>query len=141
MSLRDDLIPLVDSLREEVIDDLAGLRLYTVVVRVRTWSLGIGQGVSIDDDLELLPKPKVSTPSPSLIANTAGTVEEGDRFISRISATYTETQLRRGNLAATIPPAEAEFFWLIDGEPYRLIGLTKRYLEWRAHLRRMRGRP
>lgn len=137
MALRDDLVTLVDEVRDQVIDQEVGLRLFTVQTRLRTWSgAEVGRGTATDTDTDIDPKPKVQSPSPRLVAAAPGKFEEGDRLVSRISATYTEDDLTGGTLAA-----KHEFCWLIDGDPYRVVGKPeKRYLEWRMHLRRMRDR-
>lgn len=137
MALRDDLVTLVDEIRDEVIDGEVGLRLYAVATRLRTWDGGkVGSGTASDTDTDIEPKPKVQQPSPRLVVAAPGKFEEGDRIVSRISATYEEDDLDGGTL-----DAGDEFFWLLDGEPYRVVGKPeKRYLEWRVHLRRMRPR-
>lgn len=137
MSIRDDLIPLVDEVRSEIVDEVAGLRLSTVVVRTRTWSGGeLGRGTPTDVDLELEPKPRVRDPEPRQRSAAPGKFEDGDRVVDKVSATYTSDELDGGELAAG-----AELFWLIDGEPYRVVSVDEKYLGWEAHLRRMRTRP
>lgn len=137
MSIRDDLIPLVDELREDVIDGVAGLRIHTVVVRSRSWSGGApGSGTATDTDVTLAPVPKVHEPEPRLRLAAPGKYEDGDRVVDRISLTYTRAQLDGGAVGA-----DSELLWLVDGEPYRVISVEERYLEWRVHLRRMRARP
>jgi hypothetical protein len=135
MTLRDDLIPVVDEMRE-LVDDL-GLRRNTVETRLRTWSGGeLGLGTPTDVDTELDPKPKVAEPSPWLLESSGGKYESGDLIVSRISATYDEDDLTGGTLAAA-----AEWFVLIDGDPYRVVSAaTERNFEWRLHVRRITGR-
>lgn len=137
MALRDDLIDLVDSVRDEVIDQEAGLRLHAVQTRLRSWSGGEpGAGSATDTDTTLSPTPRVRPPSPRLEQGPGGKVEEGDRIVDRLSATLDEADLTGGTLSGG-----QEFYWLIDGEPYRVVGQPqKRFLEWRVHLRRMRNR-
>lgn len=135
MSLRDDLIPLVDEVRGDIVDGVAGLRLHTVVVRTRTWSGGErGRGTATDVDVTLDPKPKVLDPSPRWRAAEPGRFEDGDRVVDKVSATYTRAQLDGGTLASN-----AEVLWLIDGDPYRVVSVDEHYLAWRVQLRRMRG--
>lgn len=137
MSIRDDLIPLVDEVRAEIVDEVAGLRLSTVVVRTRTWSgAELGRGMATDADLELAPRPRVRDPDPRWRSAAAGKFEDGDRVVDKVSATYTQDELDGGGLAAG-----AEVFWLVDDEPYRVIGVDEKYLGWEVHLRRMRSRP
>lgn len=135
MSLRDELIPIVDDLRAEVVDVVAGLRLDTVTVRHRQWLGGqIGRGSYTDTDTVLAPRPKVGEPEPRRNAGAAGVYEEGDLKVSRISLTYSRAELGEGPSAAT------EVVWLIGTEAYRLVSLDEGYLQWEAHLRRVRGR-
>jgi hypothetical protein len=66
MAIRDDLIALVDDLRADVVDEAFGLRLDDVVVRTTSWSGGeLGRGTKSVADLPIVPRPKVSSPSPS----------------------------------------------------------------------------
>lgn len=137
MPLRADLIGLVDGIRRDVVDDLAGLRLHTVVTRRRVWSEGrAGLGTATDTDTVLDPVPRVREPSLRHQASEAGRYEAGDRIVDRLSATYTEADLDGGTIAEG-----TEFFWLVDGEAYRVVGKPeKKYLHWRVQLRRMRPR-
>jgi hypothetical protein len=63
VTLRDDLLPVLDDLRQIPVD--LGLRLNQVFRVVRTWSggmVGAGNGVGADytdDELELTPRPRV----------------------------------------------------------------------------------
>lgn len=137
MALRDELISLVDQVRDEVIDGEVGLRLHAVVVRRRTWSGGEpGRGTPSDVDVVLTPKPKVSNPPPRLVMAEGGKYRDGDRIVSRISATYTAGELSGGTVGA-----DEQFYWLIDGVPYTVVGEPEeRYLGWRVQLRAGRDR-
>lgn len=134
MTLRDDLIPVVDGTRTLV--SSLGLRLVVVKTVTRTWSGGApGRGTATDVEVTLTPAPKVRPPSPHQVETAQGRYEEGDQLVTKISATYTEAQLDGGSIGAAV-----EFFWTLDGEPYRLVGLEELPFEWRAQLRRMRNR-
>jgi len=132
VTFRDDLQPDVDDARG-IIDEF-GLRPFTVVVRTRTWDGGRpGIRNSTDVDLTLSPVPRVRDPSPRLVFAAPGKYEDGDRIVDRISRSYTLEQLTGGALAAG-----QEVFWLIDGEPYRVVEVPlERNFEWMVHLRRM----
>lgn len=134
MAFRDDIVALVDEVRSEVIDQDLGLRLHTVQTRLREWSGGeLGLGTATDTLVTLDPPPKVYSPSPRLQAAAPGKYEDGDRLVRKISATLTEDELTGGALTSV-----QEFCWLIDGDPYRVVGEPdKRFLEWRVQLRRM----
>lgn len=137
MTLRDDLIPVVDDARQ-LIDDM-GLRRFVVVVRKRTWSGGqLGLGTATNVDLTLAPKPKVGDVPERLVFAEPGKFEAGDRFVRRISATYTRAQLDGGTLAAN-----EELVWMLDDVEYALVEVAEhRNFEWRALLRRRnRRRP
>jgi hypothetical protein len=57
--------------------------------------------------------------------------------VTGISAEYTSDELTGGALED-----DEEFFWQVDGRPYRVVGLPEqRYLEWRVQLRAMNIRP
>lgn len=136
MSLRSDLVGLVDTIRRDIVDGAAGLRLRTIVVRTRTWSGSEpGDGTTSDSDVTLDPVPKVEEPPARLVASSAGRWLDGDLQVSKISATYTADQLRG------TPSAAQEFYWLIDGVPYRVVGEpAKEYLAWTVQLRPMQKR-
>lgn len=132
MALRDDLIPLVDTIREQVIDVAVGLRLHTVKTRLRAWSAGeIGRGAATNTDTTLDPKPKVNQITPRLVQASGGKYLDGDRLVEKISATYTEAQLDGGAVAAG-----REFYYLIDDEAYELVGKPRKgFLGWSVVLR------
>jgi hypothetical protein len=130
-TLREDLVPVVDEMRT-LVGDL-GLRRFTVVTRKRTWSGSeVGRGTVTDVDTTLAPIPRVRPPSPHLIATSGGKVEEGDRIVDRISATYSEDALTGGSLTNS-----QDVLWLIDGDAYHLVGKPeKQTFGWRVQLRR-----
>lgn len=133
MTLRDDLLPCVDDARQ-IIDDL-GLRPYTTIIRTRTWAGGRpGLGATSDVDVTITPKPRVTYPTPRQRTESPGRFEDGDRLIEKISAlTYSEADLTGDPIAS-----DAEVFFLIDGEPHRIVGKPeKRNFEWRVQVRRM----
>lgn len=135
MSIRDTLIPIVDDLREDVVDVLAGLRRHTTVVRTRVWTSGRPDGgAHTDTDVQLTPRPKVMDPSPKMTYGPGGMIKEGDRIVSKISATYT-----MADLIGTPGTAGTEVYWLIDGDEYIAIGEPQEvYLGWEVQVRRRR---
>jgi len=135
VAFRDDMVAIADAGRG-IAEDL-GLRLKTVVVRTRTWDGGeVGRGSASDSDLTLDPVPKARPPSPRELATPGGVYEDGDRVVDKISATYTEAQLSGRPIAA-----DTEVYWLVDGDPYRLVREPPEgFLGWKVHLRRMRNR-
>jgi hypothetical protein len=132
MALRDDLIPIVDTIREQVIDVAVGLRLHTVKTRLRVWSGGeLGRGTATNTDTTLDPKPKVNLITPRLVQASGGKYLDGDRVVEKISATYTEAQLDGGTVATG-----REFYWLIDDEPYEVVSKPRKgFLGWSIVLR------
>jgi hypothetical protein len=132
MSLRADLITLVDTIRSEVIDEAVGLRLHVVKTRLRAWSGGeVGRGTATTTDTTLAPKPKVALVTPRLVQASGGKYLDGDRLVEKISATYTEANLDGGAVAAG-----REFYYLIDDEAYELVGKPRKgFLGWSIVLR------
>lgn len=132
MTLRDDLEPVVD-LTRQIVEDL-GFRPYIVKAIKRTWDGDeIGSGTPSDDELQITPSPKVGYPTPNMVYKAGGAIMEGDRLISKISRSYTQTQLDGGNLSDN-----QEFFWTINDELYRLVQQPqKKNLEWQCLLRKM----
>jgi hypothetical protein len=135
VSLRDDLIPVVDDGRQLAAD--LGFRVRSVSTRLRVWSGGAaGRGTAEDTDAEILPPPKVREPPARLVSETGGRFEEGDVIVSKISATYEESDLTGGALATG-----SEWFVLIDDRPYRVVGApTQKPFGWELLCRRITGR-
>ncbi len=134
---RDDFIQLADDCRRDLSVEEFGTRLFSVVIRTRTWDGGeVGRGTPTDVDFVPDPVPRVRDPSPRELLGAQGRYEDGDRVADRISATYTEAQLDGGAIAPG-----SEVYWLIDGEPWRVMRkpLVK-YLQWHVQLRAMQGR-
>lgn len=126
MTLAADLIPVVDNART-LIQNL-GFRTKAVVVRTTTRA-GTGLsaiGTETHSDLTLTPWPRVRRVL-SVEARSAGLYEVGDYIIDRISATYTEAQLRKTSV---------EWCWRVDGDDCKLISLDLRALGWYAVVRR-----
>jgi len=136
-SLRDDLIPLIDEVRRDIVDGEVGLRLYSFSRRIRTWSgASVGEGYSTDVDTVFDPVPKVMPPTPRLVYSMVGVYRDGDRVVRKISATETLSDLAGLGLYPN-----QELIYLVDGLPYGLVREPeKRYLEWRLHLRPAAGR-
>lgn len=132
MSLRTDLIPVVDAARGIVAD--LGLRARVVKVRTVTRS-GTGLASLASDpttsDLTLSPTPRV-TGEPDKISRAGGQYEQGDLLVDKISATYTRSQLDPGGNSV----------WVVDGDEYQLVSLAGpekgQQFEWVALLRRVR---
>lgn len=136
MSLRTDLIPVVDAGRTLVSD--LGFRQHIVTIRVRDWSGRIGApgGTYTDTDTVLAPRPKVSEPPARMVFDAPGRYEAGDLYVTKVSRTYTEAQL-------SPPPASSvEVLYIvsdIDGtdREYKLVGAPSMLsFGWRLHLRR-----
>lgn len=89
MTLRDDLLPVVDDLRE--LPDEFGLRRYSVKIRRRAWS-GIkpGQGTPTDVDVEIQPRPKVREVTTQEIADSGGTWRQGDFKVDKVTPHYVD---------------------------------------------------
>ena len=132
-TLRDELIDVIDEGRQ-LADDL-GLRQQSVVLRTRVWSGGeVGRGTATDTDLVLSPVPKVRRLPLRLIHASGGRYQEGDRLISKISASYTTEQLGGG-----VAVAGTELLWLIDGDPHTAVETPEeRNFEWKVVVRRRR---
>lgn len=135
MTLRDDMVALVDTVRSTIIEDL-GLRLHTVKTRLRQWSGDDkGLGSSTDTVVVLAPVPKVQ-PAPALTSSEAGRRELGEIVVEKISATYTEEELLPRGLSRS-----QDFCWLVDDLEYEVAAKPKLgFLGWTVTLRRRGGR-
>ena len=86
-TLRDDLLPVIDDLRQ-IPDDL-GLRRYRVLLRSRAWPGGKpGIGKPVDTDTEIVPAPKVRLLSTKEVAESGGTYRAGDFKVEKITPAY-----------------------------------------------------
>lgn len=135
MALRDDLLPVVDAGR--TLAKSLGLRQRTVSTRLRVWSGGVvGRGTATDTDTVISPAPKVREPPGRFVNETAGKFLEGDVQLTKLSASLSDAALTGGTLAAG-----RQWFILIDGDPYTVIGAPEvRNFEKRLNLRRVTGR-
>ncbi len=87
-TLRDGLLPVIDSLR--ALPSVFGLRRYTVTLRSRAWSGGaIGRGTATNTDTVLTPAPRVRAVTAMEVAQSAGTWREGDLRLDKITPQYT----------------------------------------------------
>lgn len=114
-----------------------GLRQRVVKTRLRVWSGGtLGRGDYTDTDTTIEPAPKVREPPGRFVHDPAGRYEEGDLQLTKISADIDDEDLTGGTLAAG-----SEWFILIDGEPYRVIGRVETHnFEKRLNVRKIVGR-
>lgn len=93
MSLRDDLLPVVD-LGNQLAQDF-GLSRFAVTIRRRTWSgTRIGDGTPTNQDLVMSPPPTVTFKSPfreqmTAIMASGGTIRDRYYEISDITPAYT----------------------------------------------------
>lgn len=87
MSLRDDLLPVVDSLRQ--LPNTLGVSRYAVTIRRRSWSGGApGLGNATDTDTVLTPSPNVRVLTSKEVADSGGTYREGDFRVFGITPAY-----------------------------------------------------
>lgn len=137
MTLRDDLVPVIDDLRG-MIGDL-GLRRYIVQTVRRTFSgAEVGRSLvgypPIDVTTTITPAPKVADDPLRFVASPGGESKDGAKVVKGISvATYTRAALDGGEVAAN-----EEWFWLLNGEKYAVEGVPEeRNFGWTVRLRRM----
>ena len=127
MTLRSDLIPVVDAARS-IVDGFGlrprGVKVVTVV-RASTGLASIGT-TPTTTELTIDPRPRVSDLTRN-VATPAGIQEQGDYRVSKISAAYTEAQLDPGGNS----------YWTIDDVPCRVVKVERRNFEWRVTLARM----
>lgn len=136
MTLRDDLIPVIDFGRQLAAD--LGLRRHSVTVRLVTWSGEPGDGAPTNTDLVLSPPPKVDDRPERIRWSAPGQVEEGDRLVSRISATYTREQL------GGVPQDGEDWRWILTDESGSVEYVAASVAEqksfgWKVYLRRRGG--
>jgi len=102
-NLVDDLVPLVDELRQELNVDF-GVRAWRVYTVERTWSGSRrGEGTPTDVEHELIPRPRITTPQGRAL-DPAGMHEHGTIILREVSLTYTESELMgaaKGDIVTT----------------------------------------
>jgi hypothetical protein len=84
MSLRDDLLPVVNGLRDLPGD--FGLRRYSVTLVRRTYAERVGDGsIPTAASVTLSPAPRVRVVSTREVAESGGTYQDGDLRVDRIT--------------------------------------------------------
>ncbi len=153
--LVDDLVDLVDELRQDLNTDM-GVRAFDVFAVTRTWASGtIGEGASIEVEVELTPQPLVKPySSPAGLGydlTPCGIDEAGFVMVKEISLSYTQAEITGKTVVGEIEqslPAGIEFVirireahgqeqsyrdFKIDGPPYPD---RERDIGWRLRLLR-----
>jgi hypothetical protein len=137
-TLKDDLLPMVDRLRE--IPGMLGLRVLTAFVRVVTWSgTRVGEGTRAVADTQLVVGPgrqpvKVESVSAEDVAASGGLYQAQDLRIGPLTPDYADLLLVGGYKKSDIDPAvgtlPTEIFVVIKGasksptgDLYKRVGL------------------
>lgn len=103
-TLLEDLIEVVDDVRDVPSD--IGYYLRDVEIVKRSWS-GAARGkgklanAPVTSILTIDPRPKVEDASLNRVHRKAGYVQEGSLFVTAVSATLTDAQIRGKDLTAT----------------------------------------
>lgn len=145
MSLRTDLLPVIDELRGLAGPTQFDIRTTAVSVRTRVWSGGKpGLGSATDTDLVLSPRPKVRELNQSEVAGSGGAFEAGDVRVGPITPQYTGG----GYTIAQIAPdgaAGTEILYVLTGAIaglYSRVSVeTDRAFRYELVLRRSRQTP
>jgi hypothetical protein len=122
MTLRDDLLPIADSIRG--IPGELGLRGHTVTARVRTWSGGRpGVGTKIDTDTVLTVgagayNPKVTRVNEKDITASGGLYRQLDVKVGPFTPEYTGGGVTTAILDPASTLVAAEILFKIEGPGY-----------------------
>lgn len=146
MTLRTDLLPIVDELRALAGPSGFDVRTSRLTVRTRTWAGGRrGLGPASDSDLDLAQIYKIREVSTREIASSGGLFEMGDIKVGPITPTdvsgggYTAAQLAPEGQTGT------EVIYVISGDlagEYARVELNKsKPFSWYLTLRRRRTTP
>jgi len=146
MTLRTDLLPVVDELRALAGPSGFDVRTSQLTVRTRTWAGGRrGLGPVTDSDLDLAQSYKIREVSTREIASSGGLFEMGDIKVGPITPTdvsgggYTEAQLAPEGQTGT------EVVYVVTGDlagEYARVELNKsKPFSWYLTLRRRRTTP
>lgn len=146
MTLRTDLLPVVDELRGLAGPSGFDVRTSKLTIRKRTWAGGRrGLGPAADSDIELAQIYKMRELSSKEVAGSGGLFEMGDIKVGPITPTdvsgggYTEAQLAPDGSTGT------EVIYVVTGDlagEYTRIKLNKtKPFSWYLTLRRRRTTP
>ena len=138
---REEALDCVKAARQELAD--AGFRPYNVKIQKRRWDGGAPgcTPMVIVSEIEIIPPPKIESPTPRYLHDRAGLVEAGDvRVLSKVDiCAYDEITLTGDPTA----PLE-EVVYLIGSvdtgevDEYRLVGKPEaRNFEWILRVQRM----
>lgn len=147
MSFRDEILALVDNVRNIFLPSQLDLSPHQLTVRVRTWSGGVkGLGVASDSDTALPQKLKVMPLKAEEISSSGGIYEIGDIKVSRITPANVAhtTGLTVAQLKPTITTNNKERIYVLAGPhagEYSLVELNNfKNFSWWLILRR-RSQP
>ena len=148
--LIDDLIPVVDEIRQEVHDAL-GVRTFTVNTVFRQWTgTRLGEGTFTDTPLLLTPDPLVMVDVGGTM-QPAGLAEEGNVTLFEVSLTFSEPELYKPTLADNqefvyrlddkLGQLVARRYYVPARKPRRQIASQKSPVGWRIDLKRVEDLP
>lgn len=150
MSLRSAMLKTANKLRGIPSKPSIDVNTTSVTVRTRTWVGGrIGkEGGYFDDDLEIVPRPRVREISQREITGPAGRYQAGDVRVSGITPSHSENPGIGYTEDQIAPPATSggiEVIYVLEGAmsgEYTRVDLqTDDELEYALFLRRKRTTP
>lgn len=145
MSLRADIIPLIDEVLEITGPDELDIRPSRLTIRTRTWSGGrVGDGTTEDSDLELPQKYRIREVTSREIATSGGRFEVGDVRVKVTPSDGAGTGYTTEQLAPTVEKGTEVIYILtgqLNGEYTRVELTSDRAFRRELVLRRTRRTP
>lgn len=117
MTLRTDLLPVVDTLRALTGPSVLDIRTAQLTIRTRVWSGGyIGEGTAADSDLVLPKQYKVENLTSKEVASSGGRFEDGAMRIGPITPDYVTGGYAPSDLKPTVTNDATEVIYILAGQ-------------------------
>ncbi len=147
MSLRSSALKIANRLRGLAPSPAIDIYTTRVIVRTRTWTGGrIGaDGGKVDEDLEILPRPRVREISQREIAGPGGRYQAGDVRVGPITPKHAGGGYTQEQLAPAVTQNGVEVIYVLEGgisgEYMRVDLESDRAFRYMLILRRKRSSP
>ena len=146
MTLRTDLLPVVDTLRALTGPGVLDIRTAQLTIRTRVWSGGtVGEGSPTDSDLVIPKQYKVAHLSAKEIASSGGRFEDESLKFGPITPAFTGGGYAPNDLKPVVTTDDTEVIYSLSGQTsgeYALAALhTEQPFSYMLYLNRKRTTP
>lgn len=130
-SLREGLKGCVDAALS--VRDKIGAKFHDVFIVTRTWTgEDIGDGVSSETEIQVLPTPQIVDYSMDIRLQTGSSIRQGDLILKGISCNKFELK----DLHTQTEQDQVEKFYKINNEFYDVIRIRERFVTFEVHVRK-----